>query len=40
MKKITYLLLFYSVFMFSQSSDEEMLKAIYKSALTQSQSFY
>ncbi len=36
MKKITFLLLFSSVFTFAQTTDEEMLKAIYKSALTQS----
>lgn len=36
MKKISFLLLFSSVLSFAQTTDEEMLKAIYKTALTQS----
>ena len=36
MKKVTLLLLLQSTFLFSQNSDEEMLKQIYKSALTES----
>lgn len=40
MKKIAFLLLLQTTLSFSQSSDEEMLKSIYKSALTESSCYH